>query len=141
MRRATRARVWSPPRSAFAGFRFPADVITIAVRWHLRYDLMPLSMSSRGWWGACLQDDRVGLAGDVAFQAADGFAVGLAFGDAPFDVGPGAGVPSQTGQRDDVERGVGLPVVATVESSALGLPDDISIGLTPQRERRKPLRW
>jgi len=28
-----------PPRSAFAGFRFPAEVITVAVRWYLRYGL------------------------------------------------------------------------------------------------------
>jgi transposase, IS6 family len=27
------------PRSSFAGFRFPPDVITIAVRWYLRYAL------------------------------------------------------------------------------------------------------
>jgi transposase-like protein len=26
-------------RSAFAGFRFPAEVITLAVRWYLRYGL------------------------------------------------------------------------------------------------------
>jgi transposase, IS6 family len=29
----------SPPDSAFAGFRFPAEVIVLAVRWHLRYGL------------------------------------------------------------------------------------------------------
>ncbi len=28
-----------PPRSAFAGFRFPPEVILIAVRWYLRYGL------------------------------------------------------------------------------------------------------
>ena len=28
-----------PPKSAFAGFRFPPDVILIAVRWYLRYGL------------------------------------------------------------------------------------------------------
>ena len=28
-----------PPVSAFAGFRFPPDVILIAVRWYLRYGL------------------------------------------------------------------------------------------------------
>ena len=39
MKRATRSRVWSPPRSAFAGFRFPAEVIVVAVRWYLRYGL------------------------------------------------------------------------------------------------------
>src|SRR5256885_16468375 len=27
------------PRSSFAGFRFPPDVIMIAVRWYLRYGL------------------------------------------------------------------------------------------------------
>ncbi|HKR51521.1 MAG TPA: hypothetical protein VJT72_18455 [Pseudonocardiaceae bacterium] len=32
------ARV-SAPRSGFAGFRFPPDVITVAVRWYLRYGL------------------------------------------------------------------------------------------------------
>jgi transposase, IS6 family len=26
-------------RAAFAGFRFPPDVITLAVRWYLRYGL------------------------------------------------------------------------------------------------------
>jgi hypothetical protein len=28
-----------PPGSAFAGFRFPAEVIVLAVRWYLRYGL------------------------------------------------------------------------------------------------------
>jgi transposase-like protein len=27
------------PRSAFAGFRFPPEVIVLAVRWHLRFGL------------------------------------------------------------------------------------------------------
>ncbi len=35
------------PRLSFAGFRFPPEVITLAVRWYLRYGLMPLWMSSR----------------------------------------------------------------------------------------------
>src|SRR5258705_6198426 len=30
---------WSPPASAFAGFRFPPEVIVVAVRWYLRYNL------------------------------------------------------------------------------------------------------
>ena len=34
-----RRRVPPPPRSAFAGFRFPPGVITAAVRWYLRYGL------------------------------------------------------------------------------------------------------
>jgi transposase, IS6 family len=27
------------PRSSFAGFRFPPEVIVVAVRWYLRYGL------------------------------------------------------------------------------------------------------
>ena len=38
MRRLGAARSQAD-RSAFAGFRFPAEVITIAVRWYLRYGL------------------------------------------------------------------------------------------------------
>ena len=34
-----RCRRVPAPRSSFAGFRFPPDVITIAVRWYLRYGL------------------------------------------------------------------------------------------------------
>jgi IS6 family transposase len=36
-----RARTARPPveRSAFGGFRFPPEVITVAVRWYLRYSL------------------------------------------------------------------------------------------------------
>jgi hypothetical protein len=30
---AARSSNWSAPRSAFAGFRFPAEVIVVAVRW------------------------------------------------------------------------------------------------------------
>ena len=33
------ARPWSPPVSAFAGFRFPPDIIVLSVRWYLRYNL------------------------------------------------------------------------------------------------------
>ena len=39
MKSAARSCPWSPPRSAFAGFRFPAEVIVVAVRWYLRYGL------------------------------------------------------------------------------------------------------
>src|SRR5450631_3663432 len=34
-----RIRPVQPPSSAFAGFRFPPEVILIAVRWYLRYGL------------------------------------------------------------------------------------------------------
>jgi transposase, IS6 family len=39
MRTAHRSRPSTPPRSAFAGFQFPPDVIVVAVRWYLRFGL------------------------------------------------------------------------------------------------------
>ncbi|MDT5162298.1 MAG: transposase, family, partial [Mycobacterium sp.] len=39
MCRSCCVRLVLPPRSAFAGFRFPREVIVLAVRWYLRYRL------------------------------------------------------------------------------------------------------
>ena len=39
MRRIRRVRPDLPPPSAFTGFRFPREVIVLAVRWYLRYGL------------------------------------------------------------------------------------------------------
>ena len=39
MRSSTRVRPWLPPTSAFTGFRFPPEVIVVAVRWYLRFPL------------------------------------------------------------------------------------------------------
>jgi IS6 family transposase len=39
MRRSRRVRPILPPPSAFTGFRFPREVIVLAVRWYLRYGL------------------------------------------------------------------------------------------------------
>ena len=39
MKFAARSRPCLPARSAFAGFRFPPEVIVVAVRWYLRYGL------------------------------------------------------------------------------------------------------
>jgi transposase-like protein len=36
---SSRPRLWLPPKSALAGFRFPTEVIVVGVRWYLRYDL------------------------------------------------------------------------------------------------------
>ena len=36
MKLSTRPRPSLPPKPAFAGFRFPAEVIVVAVRWYLR---------------------------------------------------------------------------------------------------------
>jgi transposase, IS6 family len=37
--RTRRPRLTPVPRSAFAGFRLPPDVIVVAVRWYLRFGL------------------------------------------------------------------------------------------------------
>ena len=37
--RTRRSRPAPVPRSAFAGFRFPPEVIVVAVRWYLRFGL------------------------------------------------------------------------------------------------------
>ena len=39
MKSSTRPGPWLPPRSAFAGFRFSPEVIVVAVRWYLRFNL------------------------------------------------------------------------------------------------------
>ena len=39
MKSVVRSRRCAPLRSEFAGFRFPAEVIVVAVRWYLRYGL------------------------------------------------------------------------------------------------------
>jgi transposase, IS6 family len=39
MPRIRRVRPAQLPRSAFTGFRFPREVIVLAVRWYLRYGL------------------------------------------------------------------------------------------------------
>jgi len=36
---STRPRPCLPPKSAFAGFRFPPEIIMVAVRWYLRFNL------------------------------------------------------------------------------------------------------
>ena len=61
----------------------------------------------------------VDLAGDEAFEAADGFFLGAAFVDAAGDVGAGALVADHAGDEDVPERGVGVSVAAAVEAVAL----------------------
>jgi len=39
MRTAHRSRRSIPARSTFAGFRFPPEVIVLAIRWYLRFGL------------------------------------------------------------------------------------------------------
>lgn len=42
-----------PLRSGFAEFRFPREVIVLAVRWHLRYGLLSYRATSKGAVALC----------------------------------------------------------------------------------------
>jgi hypothetical protein len=61
-------------------------------------------------------------AGEVAFEASQRFAVGLAFGAFAFEVGLGFAVAACAGERDAVQRGVELAVAAAVQAVAVGAP-------------------
>jgi hypothetical protein len=64
------------------------------------------------------------VAGEVALEAADRFAGGLAFRLATGDVVLGRGVAAGAGDDDAVKGGVDLPVAALVEAlSLLPRPD------------------
>ena len=52
MKSQARARSWSPLTSAFAGFRFPPDVIVVAVRWCTCGSTCPTATSRSLWWTA-----------------------------------------------------------------------------------------
>ena len=66
----------------------------------------------------------VDLAGDVAFEAADDFALGFPFAGSPGRVVAGARAAAQPADCDEVERAVGLAIAAVVEPVAAGLPED-----------------
>ena len=60
-------------------------------------------------------------AGEVAFEAADGFFGALAFGAFARDVVLGFGVTAQARDGDAVDGGVDLAVAAAVEAVAVGV--------------------
>src|SRR4051812_1579553 len=60
-------------------------------------------------------------AGEVAFEAADGFFGVLALGAFAGDVGLGLGVAAQAGDGDAVDGGVDLAVAAAVEAGGGGV--------------------
>ena len=58
-------------------------------------------------------------AGELAFEAAEGFAAGLALGLFAFEVGLRGWVDAALGDRDPVQGAVELAVAAAVEAVAL----------------------
>src|SRR5215207_5569067 len=63
----------------------------------------------------------VGLARDVALEAADDLGLGLAFGCSALGVGARAGAVARAADGDQVQRAVGVAVAAVVETVAGGL--------------------
>lgn len=74
---------------------------------------MLLSVSSGH---GCVLQDAEEATGEVAFDAAEGFAFGLAFGDAALDVGAGFGVGFGADDRGLVDGPVELAVTAAAEA-------------------------
>jgi hypothetical protein len=77
--------------------------------------------------GECGED----LAGDGALAAADDLLAGLALGQPPAHGVLGGLVVAQPGQRDAVQRGVGVAVAAAAEPVAAGLAGRRRDGATP----------
>src|SRR3954451_23727756 len=75
-------------------------------------------MSRTGWGGL---EEMPDAAGEVALEAADCFAGGLAFGAFAVEVGAGLGVAAGASDGDAVDGGVDLAVAAAVEAVAVGL--------------------
>src|SRR4051794_41751070 len=75
-------------------------------------------MSWSGWGG--LDEQVPEAAGEVAFEAADGFFGALAFGAFVGDVVLRFGVAAQAGDGDAVQGGVDLAVAAAVQAGGPG---------------------
>src|SRR5215218_10387040 len=76
-------------------------------------------MSWSGWGG--LGEEVPEAAGEVAFEAADGFLGAFAFGAFAGDVVLGFGVAAQAGDGDAMDGRVDLAVAAAIEAVAVGL--------------------
>src|SRR3954453_19106468 len=73
------------------------------------------------WTGRGGLEEVPDAAGEVAFEAADGFFGALAFGAFAGDVVLRLGVAAQAGGGDAMDRGVDLAVAAAVQAVAVGL--------------------
>ena len=89
-------------------------------------------MSSADFGYAAGQQVRVGLAGDVALEAAQDLGLGLAFAGAPGHVVLGGLVAVHTNQGDTPQRVIGQPVAAAVQPVPSVRPDETGIGAAPQ---------
>ena len=80
-------------------------------------------MSSAGCEGGEVgSESAVELAGDEAFEAADGFLFGLAFCEAAVHVAAGSFAVAEPDEDDHVQGSVGGAVACEVEPVAAGAP-------------------
>jgi hypothetical protein len=80
----------------------------------------------------------------VAFEAADGFELGLALGLFASEIGTSFGVGLGAGERDDVDRAVELAVAAAVQAWRWVLPLEAGTGAVPACRAKCPSvgnRW
>src|SRR3954449_1691133 len=80
----------------------------------------------------------VGLAGDVALEAADDLLLGLALGNPALRVGARALAVTQAADGDHVQRAVGVAVAAVVETVAVAAAGGDRDRLAPQRAAKDP---
>lgn len=76
-------------------------------------------------WGAGVvvcPEKGVDLAGELAFEGAEGFGLAVAARALPVEVGAGLGVDAGLGDRDAVEGCVELTVAAALEPVAVSCP-------------------
>src|SRR5438270_13296181 len=71
--------------------------------------------------GEVCEEGVVGLARDVALEAAEDLALALPFGGAAGGVGAGALAVAQSADRDHVQRPVRVAITAVVKAVAQGL--------------------
>src|SRR4051794_1900271 len=99
------------------------------------------------WWGRGVAASRsarfsaegvIGLARDVALEAADDLALGLAFGGATLRVGAGAVAAAQAADGDHVQAAVGVAVAAVVEAVSRHAPRGGRDRLGPRRAAERP---
>ena len=58
----------------------------------------------------------VNFAGDIPLQGANGFELGIPFGDTLGDIGFGSRIGTQSPDRDDMECAVGISVAAAIKA-------------------------
>jgi hypothetical protein len=111
----------------------------------MRWRHVPSGELRCGWFGWLGKQESPQGAGELTFEAADRFAVGLAFGELLLEVGTGGWMHADLRDRDAVQGGVELAVPAAVEAmtgavARAGRDRGGAGDLRELRREREPLR-